>query len=365
MSLKKTPLHSEFIKLGCKMSPFAGWDMPIQFTSLINEHISVRNNAGIFDISHMGIFAIEGLNAKDKLQKLVPTDLDQISDGEACYTVLLNDSGGVIDDVIIYDLGIESNIEKMLIVINASCTSKDMKWLNSKLYSKEINIFDLKNNNLFLALQGPNAINTLEKVSGLKLSNMQKFSHSYFKSEILESPIFISRTGYTGEDGIEFLSSPRDGQLLWEELIKAGVTPCGLGARDTLRLESGMHLYGNELDEKTTPFEASLGWLVNLEMNKDFYGRAILEKQAKFGIERKLVGIQIEGKAIGRKGYPIKKNNIQIGQITSGTWSPSLKKPVAMGYVKKEFSTIGATIDIEIRGKLHSGTIVKRQFYKH
>lgn len=351
------------------MAPFAGWEMPIQFSGLINEHQSVREKVGLFDISHMGVFLIEGLKAKDALQNLVPTDLYRIGSGEACYTLLLNEYGGIIDDLIIYDLGpSQENLDSLLIVINAGCIEKDIRWIKQNLEVKNLQISDFKNDGILIAVQGPEALDKLDNLFEESISSIPRFGHKFinFKktSAPNSSPIFCARTGYTGEDGFEILLTAGTGREVWNHLVSADITPCGLGARDTLRLEAGMHLYGNELNTQTTPFEAGLGWLVNLEMTADFIGRTALEKQVEEGLKKKLVGLKVHGRAIARKGYKLYKNNKHIGEVTSGTWSPSLKEGIAMGYVPPELSALGTTIDIEIRGTQHQASIVKRPFYK-
>ena len=368
MSLKHTPLYEDCLKIDCRMAPFAGWEMPIQFSGLINEHQSVRNHAGLFDISHMGVFMIEGVNAKDVIQKLVPTDLYRIGKGEACYTLLLNENGGIIDDIILYDLGFsQEKQERFLIVINAGCIEKDITWIKQHIYHHKISITDFKKDGILLAIQGPQALEKLEEVFDGSLQDIPRFGHKNIslknKHSKKTTSIFIARTGYTGEDGFEILMNKNTGKFLWNHLVAEGITPCGLGARDTLRLEAGMHLYGNEMNADTSPFEAGLGWLVHLEMPANFIGRETLEKQAKEGIKKRLISLKIHGKAIGRKGYKLIKNNTTVGSITSGTWSPTLGEAIAMGYVPLELAKIGAQITVEIRGKQHVATIVKRPFY--
>ena len=370
MSLQKTPLYAIYRNTGCRIATFAGWEMPIQFSGLIDEHQAVREKAGLFDISHMGVFVIKGKKAKDKLQQLVPTDLYRIGQGEACYTVLLNENGGIIDDLIIYDLGHDeiTSIESLLLVINAGCTHTDINWINQHIQNSDVSINDFKKDGIFIALQGPKSTIILEKFFQQSLSKIPRFGHKTItlkgKNTNIVDQIFVARTGYTGEEGFELLLKKKTGRYIWQELINQGITPCGLGARDTLRLEAAMHLYGHEINSKTTPFEAGLGWLVNLEMSSQFIGRDALEKQTQKGITQKLIGLKMHGKAIARKGYKIIKNNDCIGEITSGSWSPTLKRAIAMGYVQKKFSQPGTEINIEIRGKLHTGEVVKRPFYK-
>ncbi len=369
MTLKKTPLFEQCEKIGCKMVPFAGWEMPMQFSSLIKEHEEVRKNAGVFDISHMGILLLEGKNAKEALQTMVPTDLFRIGEGEACYSVFLNQNGGIIDDLIIYDLGVNNeDKEQLVLVINAGTTDCDRQWLESNLKSKNISISDYKQGGSLIAIQGPNSRKVLEEICNESLLQLPRFSHRRIQLKTNQdyptSSIFIARTGYTGEDGFECLLPPNSAQSIWETLINKDLQPCGLGARDTLRLEAAMHLYGNEINTETTPFEAGLGWLVNLEMPSDFIGRQALEKQAKEGIRKKLIGLQMETRAIARKGHKIMKDLEDIGHITSGSWSPTLKKAIALAYIPIEFSEVGTELQVQIRNKEEMATIVKKPFYK-
>ncbi len=351
------------------MIEFAGWEMPIQFKGLIHEHNSVRNNAGVFDISHMGVFAIKGINPKDNLQKLVPTDLHRIGAGEACYTVLLNENGGIIDDLIIYDLGIDAqNNHCLLTVINAGCIEKDITWLKKNLTPNQIEISDAKKDGVLIALQGPEAEEQLNQILEKPITNIPRFGHSEIAVRANNArhsfSIFIARTGYTGEDGFEILIQKEGGIAIWNQLIENGVTPCGLGARDTLRLEAAMPLYGNDIDKTTTPLEAGLGWLVHMENPKDFIGKSALEIQNREGIKKKLVGIKIEGKAIARRGYKIFYQNKLLGEITSGTWSPTLNEGIALGYLPTEVAKPGTKIYVEIRKKLHKASVVRKPFYR-
>ncbi len=369
MPLKRTPLHEINIKHGCRLVSFAGWEMPIQFSGLVDEHHAVRKKAGLFDISHMGVFRLAGSNTKDALQSLVPSDLFRIGPGEACYTLLLNENGGIIDDLIIYDLGInERKEENLILVLNAGRTFDDLNWLKQHLEPKHIKISDEKKDGVLLALQGPEAIKILEHFCADSLVNIPSFGHRQVQIEKigLDTPTsaFIARTGYTGEDGFELLLPPNPGQMLWAKLIKTGVTPCGLGARDTLRLEASMHLYGNDMNTETTPFEAGLGWLVHLEMASQFIGRNRLEHQAKAGVSKRLVCLELESRAIARKGYEIHHQDECVGEITSGTWSPTLEKAIALAYVPVDLSQLNRTLYVEIRGKKQPAKVVKKPFYR-
>ena len=369
MELKRTPLFDLCLNAECRFGPFAGWEMPIQYSGLVNEHQAVRTKAGLFDISHMGIVEIQGQNSKDALQALVPSDLHRIGPGEACYTVLLNENGGIIDDLIIYDLGINDNNKQiLLLVINAAEYSNDIAWLRKNLEHKNIEICNAKKDGILLAVQGPKAQGFLEQYCEQSLNSLPPFGHRTIqiseKNQTESTAIFMARTGYTGEDGFELLLPTHAGRELWQGLVKQGVTPCGLGARDTLRLEAGMHLYGNDMDSTTTPFEAGLGWLVHLEITTNFIGRNILETQAKQGIKKRLVSLKLEGRAIARKGYKVFHQNFPIGEVTSGTWSPTLGYAIALAYVPLEHSKIGNKLTIEIRGKHYSAEVVKKPFYR-
>ena len=369
MKLLQTPLYQECKDLGGKMIPFANWEMPVSFSGLIEEHNAVREKVGMFDISHMGVVELKGKNIKSALQNLVPSDVFRIGPGEACYTVFLKENGGIQDDLIIYDQGtLDSEDESVVLVINAARKESDIEWLNLNLAKYQITISEFIPGSALIAIQGPESRNTFENILQEPLSDLPRFGHKTITSNLnlinSKESIFIARTGYTGEEGFEFLSSPETARSIWKNLIKAGVTPCGLGARDTLRLEASMHLYGNDINLETTPFEAGLGWLVHLEMPNDFIGRKALEKQAEDGTRKKLVGIKVQNKGIARKGYPVLYNNKNIGIITSGTWSPSLKEPIALGYVPSEIAKVDTQLEIEIRGKKHPAIIVKRPFYK-
>ncbi len=337
------------------MVPFSGWEMPVQFTSLMSEHKSVRESCGMFDISHMGSLRLIGENVKDKLQYLVPTDLEKLSVGKACYSVLMNDQGGIRDDLIIYDRG----DNEVVVVINACCLDSDTEWIKSQLEPQGIEVIDYKNGGIFLAVQGKDAINILEKSLDIKFNLPTRFSHQVI--DIFGEEAFVARTGYTGEDGVEILIPTESGIKLWDRLLEDGVTPCGLGCRDTLRLEAGMHLYGSEMDTNTTPYEASLGWIVNSK--KPYIGRDVLDNQKKNGIDKKLVAITLTKRNIARHDYPIIDNDVVVGKITSGTWSPSLSIPIALAYVPIESSKIGSEVNVKIRGKLEIATVVKKPFY--
>ena len=365
MALLRTPLHDLCREGGGRMVPFAGWEMPVQFSGLIQEHKAVRERMGMFDISHMGVLRLEGPKPKDALQQLVPTDLHRIGPGEACYTVLLNDRGGIRDDLIVYDRGaLDADRGSLVLVINAACADNDTAWIRERMEPAGLTVTDSKADGVLLALQGPQAIPLLERLSGSDLSGLPRFGHRDLTLEGLSQPVFTARTGYTGEDGAELLLSAADGPTFWKQLLEEGVTPCGLGARDTLRLEAAMHLYGQDMDADTTPFEAGLGWLVHLEMPADFVGRQALERAAEVGPSRRLVGLKLQGRAIARHDYPVLHNGEHIGIVTSGTWSPTLEEPIALASVPPALAKVGTELSVEIRGKAQAATVVKRPFYR-
>ncbi|MBD2424100.1 glycine cleavage system aminomethyltransferase GcvT [Cyanobium sp. FACHB-13342] len=371
MTLQRTPLFDAARAAGGRMVPFAGWEMAVQFSGLVAEHNAVRQGCGMFDISHMGVLSLRGAGAKDALQGLVPTDLFRIGPGEACYTVLLNDAGGIRDDVIVYDRGqvarddgsSDGSTDELLLVINAACAEADTAWIRSQLEPQGITVADRKGDGVLLALQGPGAQARLEALSGANLAGLPRFGHRELDLPGLGNA-FLGRTGYTGEDGFELLLPREAGLALWAQLLAEGVTPCGLGARDTLRLEAAMHLYGSDMDGATTPLEAGLGWLVHLEMPKPFIGRAVLERQTAEGVERRLVGLTLQGRAIARHGYPVLQNGERVGEITSGTWSPTLGQAIALAYVPVAAAKLGTELAVEIRGKAEPAVVVKRPFYR-
>jgi aminomethyltransferase len=357
--------------------PFAGWEMAVQFGGLVAEHQAVRSGCGLFDISHMGVLRLRGDGAKDALQALVPTDLFRIGPAEACYTVLLNEAGGILDDLIVYDQGRVvdataggSDTDGLLLVINAACAEADTAWIRSQLEPKGICVSDPKGDGVLLALQGPEAARRLEALSGVSLAGLPRFGHRHLRlagtaqGAAAGAELFVGRTGYTGEDGFELLLGREAGLALWQQLLEEGVVPCGLGARDTLRLEAAMHLYGSEMDASTTPLEAGLGWLVHLEMPKPFIGREVLERQSAEGVTRKLVGLKLQGRAIARHGYPVLRDGQPVGVVTSGTWSPTLGEAIALAYVPSELAKLGTELAVEIRGKAAPAVVVKRPFYR-
>jgi aminomethyltransferase len=340
------------------MTSFSGWEMPVQFSGLVPEHEEIRDRVGMFDISHMGKFTLHGTDSIAQLQNLVPSDLSRLQPGQAQYTVLLNPQAGIIDDIIVY-LQDDKNVT---LIVNAGTKDKDKDWLLAQLDLDRVEFCDLSSTHALIAIQGPDTLRYLQPLVDIDLSQLKNFGHS--SAVIFKNPTFIARTGYTGEDGFEVMVPNAIAPQLWDELIASGVLPCGLGARDTLRLEAAMCLYGQDINDTTTPLEAGLGWLVHLDTKGDFIGRDILVQQKTQGVDRKLVGLNMQGRYIARHDYPIVANGQQIGIVTSGTMSPTLGRAIALAYVPMEFAKIGQEVEVEIRGKLHPATVVKKPFYR-
>ena len=361
-SLHRTPLYDLHKDQSARMVPFSGWEMPVQYQGIRPEHQAVRERVGMFDISHMGKFLLAGSDVIQQLQALVPTDLSQLQPGAAQYTVLLNENGGIIDDLIVYlQDPAEDGTEHVVLIVNAGTTAKDRQWLEDHL--KDIQFDDVSTEEVLIAVQGPEAIATLQTlIPAEDLDSIPRFGHRTV--DVMGNPAFIARTGYTGEDGVEIMLDPTTGVSLWRSLLAAGVTPCGLGARDTLRLEAAMALYGQDIDDSTTPLEARLNWLVHLDRKGYFTGRTVLEQQKQEGVGKKLVGLKMQARGIARHDYPVLHEGKHVGIVTSGTQSPTLGEAIALAYVASELSTIGQELEIEIRGKHYPAIVVKRPFYK-
>lgn len=358
----RTPLYELSQQQQARFTPFAGWEMPVQYTGLKQEHFAVRTKAGMFDISHMGKFAVEGKDLVKQLQKLVPSDLSRLKPNQAQYTVLLNSQAGIIDDIIFYYQGKQQDLERGILIVNAATTDKDKQWFLQHLAGSSIELTDFSQEQALIALQGPEAVDHLQYFVKDDLKSLAAFGHRQVRIE--GEPAFIARTGYTGEDGFEIMVKPEVGKSLWQKFGEMGVTPCGLGARDTLRLEAAMCLYGQDIDETTTPLEAGLGWLVHWDKSEDFIGREVLERQKQEGVQHRLVGIEMQGRHIARHDYPIINQGKIVGKITSGTLAPTVAKAIALGYVPKSLSKIGQELEIEIRGKTYPGVVVKKPFYR-
>jgi len=358
--VKQTYLCNKHIALNAKMVDFAGWYMPVQYTSIIEEHKTVRENVGLFDVSHMGEVFVFGKDATQFLNSIVPQNIDKLEYEKAVYCQLPKESGGLIDDLIIYKLGIES----YLVICNASRVEDDVNWFSINKKDYDVSIDNQSHNYSLLAIQGPKAIDLMRKM-GYQYENQKSFT---IKPAVIEGiKLLASRTGYTGEDGFELLFENKYAQYLWDKILEQGeefgIKPIGLGARDTLRLEAGLHLYGNDLDENTTSVEAGLSWSVPKDKQADYNGKSVIMEQLSNGVSKKLIGLEMLDRNIPRHGYDIYYNGEKIGTVTSGCVSPSTGKNIAMGYVKNlpEICT-DTTVQIMIREKLHDAKIVKRPF---
>jgi aminomethyltransferase len=361
--LLRTPLYELNVAQKARLTEFSGWEMPVQYEGLKQEHQRVRNGVGMFDISHMGKFYLAGEDLISQLEYLIPSTLSNLQPGQAQYSVLLNQSGGIIDDIIFYYQGKNSQgVDHGIMIVNAGTVTKDKNWLIEHLDLDTVEFVDISDSRVLIALQGPEAVSILQGLVKDDLSQVPAFGH--LTTTINSDPVFIARTGYTGEDGFEIMLEAIPGQDLWRSLFALGVTPCGLGARDTLRLEAAMSLYGQDIDETTTPLEAGLGWVVHLEKKGDFIGREKLEKQKSEGVSQRLVGLVMEGKQIARHDYPLVYQGQVVGKVTSGTLGPTVGKAIALGYLPPQLAKIGQEIDVEIRGKLYPAKIVKKPFYR-
>ena len=360
-NLLRTPLYELAKSQGARFTAFSGWEMPVQFSGLKLEHQAVRSEAGMFDISHMGKFLFTGDRLIDVLQNLVPSDLSRLQPGKAMYSVLLNSEGGIIDDIIVYDRGIKNGKQEAIVIVNAGTTDKDKNWILSHIKDSSVEMTDLSQSQALIALQGPKAAEILQSMTQENLT-LKPFEHR--TATINGSEAFIARTGYTGEDGFEIMLEPEAAQQLWNSLQQAGVVPCGLGARDTLRLEAAMSLYGQDIDDTTSPLEAGLGWVVHLKDKGNFIGRSVLEQQKAEGVKRRLVGLQMSGRHIARHGYPVIAEGEAVGEVTSGTLAPTVGKAIALAYVPKDLSKPGQVLEVEIRGKTYPATVIKKPFYR-
>ena len=359
--MKTTALTEKHIALGAKMVPFAGYNMPVSYTGLNEEHLTVRSGVGVFDVSHMGEFRLKGPKALDLIQLVTSNDASKLSDGKVQYSCLPNDKGGIVDDLLVYRF----KEDEYYLVVNASNIQKDWDWIK-KHNSFGVEMLDMSDDMSLLAVQGPKAINTLQKLTDVDLSKMEYYTFTVGTMAGIKD-VIISNTGYTGAGGFEIYVTNRDAEKMWNAVFEAGaeygIKPIGLGARDTLRLEMGFCLYGNDIDDTTSPIEAGLGWIT--KFTKDFVNRPAIEAHKTNGVSRKLVGFEMIERGIPRHDYPIADANGNIiGKVTSGTQSPSLNKAIGMGYVKTEFSAAGSDIFVIIRDKPVKASVVKIPFLK-
>lgn len=360
--MKRTPFYDIHVALGAKMVPFAGYDMPVQYSGITEEHHAVRQAAGMFDVSHMGEFILKGPHALDLVQKVTSNDASVLTEGKVQYSCMPNDTGGIVDDLLVYRL----DSETFMLVVNASNIEKDWNWI-SRHNEWGVEMKDISDRTALLAVQGPDAARLLQVLTSEDLSAISYYT---FRRGVFAGipNVIISATGYTGAGGFELYFDEQHAATVWNAIMQAGkpfgLMPAGLGCRDTLRLEMGFCLYGNDIDDTTSPIEAGLGWIT--KFTKDFVNRAAIEEHKKNGTARKLVGFKMLERGIPRHDYPIlDAAGTVIGKVSSGTQSPSLKEPIGMGYVATAFSKPGSEIFIDIRGKAIKAEVVKIPFLKN
>jgi aminomethyltransferase len=361
--MKNTPFTHKHIELGAKMAEFAGYNMPISYSGINEEHHTVRKNAGVFDVSHMGEFMLKGENALDLIQRITTNDASKLTNGKAQYSCMTNEQGGIVDDLLIYC--IEEN-KVYMIVVNASNIEKDWNWIQ-KHNDKKVEMHNISDDTCLLAVQGPNATKILQSLTEMDILNLKYYTFAKGKFNGIDN-VLISATGYTGAGGVEIYFENKEGNAdkIWDAIFQAGasqgIKPIGLAARDTLRLEMGYCLYGNDIDDTTTPLEAGLGWITKLS-KENFTARDILQKQKEEGVKRKLIGFEMVDKGIARHGYEIcDASGNKTGYVTSGTQSPSLGKAIGMGYVDLAHSATDSGIFIKVREKLLKTKVVKIPF---
>lgn len=359
--MARTFLYDDHIKLGAKMVDFAGWDMPVQYSSIIEEHNNVRNNAGLFDVSHMGEIFVYGKDALNFLQTLVPQDISKVIDKKAKYCQFTTETAGIVDDLFIYKL--EEN--NYLLVVNASRLEADYAWLKEHISSFDVVVKNLSDDLSMVALQGPKSTDIIDKMGLIK----EEQPHTMYikQAKLIGEDIYISRTGYTGEDGFEIIIKNEKVSELWNTILENGkeygILPIGLGARDTLRLEAAMSLYGHELNEETTPIEATITWSIDKDKVENYIGKDVILNQLKNGVEKKLIAFKMIDRGIARHGYPICIGEEEIGYVTSGCIAPFLGENIGLGYIKTSKNLkINDTINIMIRNKLYNAVITSKNF---
>ena len=364
-SLKQTPLNAAHRRMGGRMVDFGGWDMPVQYPhGTIEEHTRTRTRAGLFDVSHMGEIDVRGPEAIPFINRLCSNDVTKLVDGQAHYSALTTPEGTVVDDLLVYRFG----PELLTLVVNASTTDKDFEWIKSHYAGEAVELKNVSADYCQLALQGPAALRILQTLTAIPLAEI-KYYH-FRKGEVDSVPSIISRTGYTGEDGFEVYAAADKAEQLWDRILDAGnygspegIVPCGLAARNTLRLEAGMALYGHEIDETTTLLEANLGWICKLNKG-DFTGRERLARQKEEGVRRRLVGFEVTDRGIARDGQEVLIDGVPAGRVTSGSPAPFLKKNIGLAYVPAEHSSEGRELQIDVRGRLVTARVVATPFYK-
>ncbi len=357
---RRTPLYEEHRRAGAKLVDFAGWEMPVQYSSLMAEHRAVRSTAGVFDVSHMGEIRVRGEGAEAFLQSTTPNDVSKLTPGRIHYSGLLTREGTYVDDLLVYRLG----DEEFLLVVNAANRATDLAWIEDRAPA-DVEVTDVSDDYGLIALQGPRALQILAQLTDLELDTIRYYR--FAMGEVDGHSAIVSRTGYTGEDGFELYLPPDGTPAVWRRLLEAGephgLVPAGLGARDTLRLEAAMALYGHEIDRQTTPLEAGLEWVVKLNKG-DFLGREALVEQRERGVEKRLVGIEMTGRGIARQGYVVWSGDRSVGEVTSGSFSPTLHKAIGMAYLPPEMAESGTRLEIEIRRNRVTAEVVGLPFYR-
>ena len=363
--LKQTPLNAAHRRLGGRMVEFGGWDMPVQYPlGTVEEHLRTRTRAGLFDVSHMGEIEVRGPDAIAFVNRLCPNDASKLVDGQAQYSALTTPEGTVVDDLLVYRFG----PEHLLLVVNASTTEKDWDWIASHRGGESVTLTNRSADFCQIAVQGPEALGILQQLTETPLAEI-KYYH-FREGRVGGAPAVISRTGYTGEDGFEVYAAPEEAEMLWDRLLDAGrhgepdgVAPCGLASRNTLRLEAAMALYGHEIDETTTLYEANLGWICKLNKG-DFVGREALARQKEEGVRRRLVGFEVTERGIARDGQDVYAGGEKVGRVTSGSPAPFLKKNIGLAYVPAEQAEPGRRIEVDVRGRMVGAEVVPTPFYK-
>jgi aminomethyltransferase len=352
----RTPLYDKHLEASGRMVEFAGFDMPVQYSGILQEHAAVRENVGMFDVSHMGEITLDGPRALETAQRLVTNDLSKCKDGQAQYSALCNEKGGVIDDIIVYRF----SPERLFICVNASGRTKDFDWMRAHA-GEGVAVGQRSDDWAQIAIQGPNAPRLVDSLCEPRVLDL---GYYHFREATVAGVrgCIVARTGYTGEDGFEVFVPPSGAAPLWDTLREKGVVPCGLGARDSLRLEVAYRLYGNDMDEEHTPLEAGLGWIVKLDKPGGFIGSDALIRQKQEGLRRKLAGFKLTGKGIARHGYPVLKDGQRAGEVTSGTMSPVLQEAIGLAYLPAGAAKEGSTFEVEIRGKPVAAQVVKTPF---
>jgi aminomethyltransferase len=361
VDLRKTPLHARHRASNARMVPYAGWEMPVEYSGITNEHMAVRTRAGLFDVSHMGEIEIAGKDALAAVQRISSNDASTLKTGQAHYAALLTPDGTFVDDMLVYRMA----PSHFMLVVNAANTAKDFAWISEQITrAGEAAVIDSSSRYALISLQGPASREVLQPLATIDLSEIRYYWFGY--GEVASARATISRTGYTGEDGFEIFVPPNVADRVWQAILESGrsldVIPCGLGARDTLRLEAAMRLYGNDIDDTTSVLEAGLGWTIGWQKG-DFIGRDRLLEQKEQGTARRLVGFEMIDRGIARHGYPVTSGGRQVGSVTSGTQTPFLKKAVGMAYVPTELREVGTEIDIDIRGRVSKARVVALPFY--